>query len=302
MRYYPGTGSLMVRGTFRACSTGPTGGIRNVTSLLFHQVLPLDLPGNEQNIWNAAYRNGLLPSQTFGLLLPGQSVTYSVFRFDEVTIFIGAGYNPEASGVDELTTGKTGWVPGFISIICTIDSKLTDQELLTALVAITEARMSVPGENGFCSPLESGVIIGAENTDRKRENSHRDWNRKIREAIRYGISRLQDNTSPREIPQTPREPSFYIHSTIGGDRWVEWQKGICPYYPCHYKGQRCDFCYCPLYPCEDETLGEWTDGSHGRVWSCAPCTLNHQPAVVRHLRRNPEASHIELKSLLAHNS
>ena len=300
MRYYLGTGSLIVRGTFRACSTGPTGGIRNVTSLLFHQVFPLD-PGNEQSIRNAAYRNGLLPSHSFGLLLPAQILKYSVFRFDEVTIFIGAGYNPEASGVDELNTGKTRWGPDPISIICTIDANLTDQELLTALVAITEAKMSVLGDTGSSSPWESGVIIGAENTSRKQENFQRDWSRKIRESVRYGVSRLQD-TASLGIPPTPRDPSFHIHSSIGGDRWIEWQKGRCPYYPCHYNGQRCDFCYCPLYPCEDETLGEWTDGSHGRVWSCAPCTLNHQPAVVHHLRRNPEASNIELKSLLAHNS
>ena len=39
----------------------------------------------------------------------------------------------------------------------------------------------------------------------------------------------------------------------------------CEFYPCHYEGQYCDFCYCPFYPCGDSsTGGEWIKGKN--VW------------------------------------
>ena len=72
----------------------------------------------------------------------------------------------------------------------------------------------------------------------------------------------------------------------------------CPYYPCHFPGQRCDYCYCPCYPCADEELGEWVESSNGdRVWGCAGCTLLHVPAIADYVKRNPEATLAELKRL-----
>lgn len=59
----------------------------------------------------------------------------------------------------------------------------------------------------------------------------------------------------------------------------------CKYYPCHFNGQDCTFCFCPFYPCKDElTGGKWITGSSGNlVWSCLDCTLIHQPEVVKKL-------------------
>lgn len=97
---------------------------------------------------------------------------------------------------------------------------------------------------------------------------------------------------------TPADgPAFLIYSRFGGGHWVAWSAGGCPYYPCHHRDdQRCDFCYCPLYPCGDETLGEWVVSSTaGAVWNCSACMLLHEPAVADHLRRNPMASLAELK-------
>jgi Zn-finger protein len=55
----------------------------------------------------------------------------------------------------------------------------------------------------------------------------------------------------------------------------------CEYYPCHYTGQDCTWCFCPFYPCEDEEPGgRWVvrqDGS--RVWGCAMCFWIHHPGV-----------------------
>ena len=52
----------------------------------------------------------------------------------------------------------------------------------------------------------------------------------------------------------------------------------CDYYPCHFHGQDCTFCFCPFYPCDDErTGGKWIDSATGgKVWSCEFCDLLHQ--------------------------
>ncbi len=56
----------------------------------------------------------------------------------------------------------------------------------------------------------------------------------------------------------------------------------CAYYPCHFEGQDCTFCFCPFYPCEDErTGGTWVESSSGgQVWSCLDCDVMHQEDVV----------------------
>jgi threonine-phosphate decarboxylase len=52
----------------------------------------------------------------------------------------------------------------------------------------------------------------------------------------------------------------------------------CEYYPCHFEGQDCTFCFCPFYPCkEKKTGGEFVQRSTGgTVWSCAGCNLMHR--------------------------
>ncbi|MCQ2085894.1 MAG: cobyric acid synthase [archaeon] len=54
----------------------------------------------------------------------------------------------------------------------------------------------------------------------------------------------------------------------------------CEYYPCHYKGQNCSFCYCPFYPCEDTDLGKMISTKHGDIWDCSQCLFNHRNNVV----------------------
>lgn len=57
----------------------------------------------------------------------------------------------------------------------------------------------------------------------------------------------------------------------------------CEFYPCHWDGQFCDFCYCPFYPCGDSsTGGEWIKGKN--VWNCKECRWPHQEEVVNCLR------------------
>lgn len=57
----------------------------------------------------------------------------------------------------------------------------------------------------------------------------------------------------------------------------------CEYYPCHFEGQDCTFCFCPFYSCEDErTGGKWVKSSRGgQVWSCVDCYHVHKKEIVR---------------------
>ncbi|MEM2124285.1 MAG: cysteine-rich small domain-containing protein, partial [Methanolinea sp.] len=117
---------------------------------------------------------------------------------------------------------------------------------------------------------------------------------RIAEAVRFGARTLREG-GQRGGRGRPR---FFIYSRYQGDHWAEWVPEECPYYPCHFPGQRCDFCYCPFYPCGDETLGQWvTSGTkNGPVWSCSDCTLLHEPAIADYLIAHPEASLRELKA------
>ena len=56
----------------------------------------------------------------------------------------------------------------------------------------------------------------------------------------------------------------------------------CNYYPCHSKIEDCTWCYCPFYPCKDETLGKFYH--HPKlppqgIWDCSDCTWIHQKDV-----------------------
>lgn len=58
----------------------------------------------------------------------------------------------------------------------------------------------------------------------------------------------------------------------------------CEYYPCHYDGQMCDFCYCPFYPCGDSSTGGfWIKDKN--IWSCENCLFIHDKEKVNCLRK-----------------
>ncbi len=67
----------------------------------------------------------------------------------------------------------------------------------------------------------------------------------------------------------------------------------CPYYHCHYDGQSCSLCFCPLYPCMDPRLGGMVRTKKGTdVWSCEPCYWNHREEVANEIAKRipPTAS------------
>lgn len=90
--------------------------------------------------------------------------------------------------------------------------------------------------------------------------------------------------NPTEEVQDDSEGNYAQHAAvlrtqmarglIAGDRQ-------CANFPCHHPDQNCTFCFCPLYPCEDELLGEFVVSRRtgGRVWSCQKCLWIHRDDV-----------------------
>lgn len=65
--------------------------------------------------------------------------------------------------------------------------------------------------------------------------------------------------------------------------WLGPDRG-CAYYPCHFEGQDCTFCYCPFYPCNDPELGEVLRSRRGgEIWNCTYCLFIHRTEVCRYV-------------------
>jgi Zn-finger protein len=59
----------------------------------------------------------------------------------------------------------------------------------------------------------------------------------------------------------------------------------CEYYPCHFEGQDCTYCFCPFYHCDDTDLGYFISGKKGKpVWSCKDCGWIHVPDTVKRIQ------------------
>jgi adenosylcobinamide hydrolase len=174
----------------------------------------------------------------------------------------------------------------------------SDQGLVDAVITVTEAKSLALRNIGhsFAGTVTDAVAIATEGSgDVRYAGSATEIGQRIHATVFFGTQQaLMRQTGVIQR----KKPSFFIQSSMGGAHWIEWEKKNCPYYPCHFEGQRCDFCYCPLYPCGDTTLGDWIEKpGKASVWSCTRCTLNHDPRVTSHLKRNPEASLEELKAL-----
>ena len=286
MRYFTDTHTLFIRGTFRAASTGLNGGLRPV-STLFNHTVPAGWdhaePGKELAM--VAAGAGLAPD-FFGLLTAVKVQQCCVLQYDFVTVFITAGIRrepPESAGT--------------INIIVTSSEGMEDAALLETIMVATEAKAEALAALGLpLSGTPTDAVIAACEGGQKHRYAGRltGIGLRVRAAILHGIPyAIQSHDSGGQNIQ----PSFFVFSRIKGEHWVEWTPHNCPYYPCHFAGQRCDFCYCPFYPCGDESLGQWSPGSNGnRVWNCAGCTLLHEPVIADYLKKFPSAALPELKA------
>ncbi|MFZ3058952.1 MAG: aminotransferase class I/II-fold pyridoxal phosphate-dependent enzyme [Candidatus Methanoperedens sp.] len=119
--------------------------------------------------------------------------------------------------------------------------------------------------------LKRGIIIrdcasfGLENHIRVAVRK-RSENRRLVEAFSKVIAEWGNELAKKEIGKA-LEKGVTARSRID-----------CEYYPCHFEGQDCTFCFCPFYPCGDvRTGGELIRKSTGgTVWSCAGCNLIHR--------------------------
>jgi adenosylcobinamide hydrolase len=287
MRYYLDKNTLFIRGPFRAASTGIYGGIRSVATLFTHTVPPgwdgTD-PGKEIEL--VAAGAGIGPD-LFGLLTAVPVHEACVLQYDFITVFITAGIRREPPSGD-----------GAINIIVHSSEGMEDAALLEMIMVATEAKaeallaLDLP-----LSGTPADAVIGACGGDPRHRYAGRrtEPGLRVREAVLYGIP---EALRRHDAGISPGRSGFFVFSRLQGGHWIEWSPHECPYYPCHFRGQSCDFCYCPFYPCKDESLGQWVESSHGgRVWNCAACTLLHAPAAAAYLRKFPGASRAELVKL-----
>ena len=282
MRYYSVSDTLFVRGAFRAASTGIEGGIRDVTTLFNHTVLPgWDHAHPEKEIELVAAAAGAGPA-VLGLLTAVPIRHLCVLQYDFITVFITAGIRQEAPGA------------GTVNIIAYSSEGMEDAALLETILVATEAKAEALLAAGRGSGTPSDAVIAACEGEVRHRYAGRitEPGLRVREAVLRGVP---EALRRYERGAANEEPAFFIYSRFEGGHWVEWSPVNCPYYPCHFPGQACDFCYCPFYPCKNEALGEWSaSSSGGKVWNCSRCTLLHEPAVATYLKRYPDAPLEEL--------
>ncbi len=286
MRYFLQDSTLFIRGSFRAASTRIAGRILPVSTLLIHTISPgrkHEAPEKELDL--VAAGAGIGPEYA-GLFTTVPTQDLCVLQYDFLTVFIMAGIRSGAVGKD---------VAGPTSIIVCSSQGMTDAALLETITIATEAKTEALRDFGRnCSgSLSDAVIVACEGVPEHRSSgASTPVETRVHAAILHGI---KEAIRKQESPVKRSRPSFFIFSRFKGEHWIEWSPEDCPYYPCHFPGQRCDFCYCPLYPCGDEELGQWVESSNGgKVWNCARCTMVHEPAVADYLRKHPEASKDEL--------
>lgn len=76
------------------------------------------------------------------------------------------------------------------------------------------------------------------------------------------------------------EARAYIENAL--ENGVIGSNDACEYYPCHFEGQDCTWCFCPFYPCQDDlTNGKFvtSEKGGGEVWSCIDCRWVHREGV-----------------------
>jgi len=290
MRYYLDSDTLFIRGSFRAVSNGITNGARSVSTLLIHSVPPgRSYEDPERELGFVASGAGI-DHDFLGLLTTDPANQLCVLQYDFITVFITAGMKGNEDEENDCP---------FDIIVCSAEGLEESALLDIILVAAGAKTEAILAAGGGMSGTASDAIIAACEGPVKHESAGRltEAGRRVREAVLQGIPEAIQRHNNTGTGSQDR-PAFFIFSRFKGEHWVEWTPETCTYYPCHFAGQRCDFCYCPFYPCKDETLGQWVESSTGgRVWNCARCTLLHEPAVADYVKKFPGASLNELKRL-----
>ena len=263
MRYYRKDSSLFIHGRFRVASTVPGSGLRDFSSIILGAGVASEDEREEKDLAILASKEGIFHDYVGFLSFPGP---ICICQIDTVTTFIKNGNSR-------------------LSIIVAIRESLEDAALLSVLTKTSYCAGITLGEEHRSDIIPGDFIVAMEGQgDFKRFNPDI-----VCASIKKGVA---------EILKPPENDVFFIYSRLSGGEWVRWDRGHCRFYPCHFKGQRCDYCYCPYYPCKDTSLGQWVEGhTKNQVWNCSNCTLLHEPPVAEYLKKNPCAGLSELKKV-----
>lgn len=127
MRYYLRDDGLIVRGNFRAASSGVDGGIADVRTIL-NVTVPRNFSGDAAlAIDRVATEQGFLQPQ-FGLMTAVPITNLCIARYDYITVFVTAGVSD---------SNRT------INIIVISVRPLSDTALLGSMITVTETKMQV---------------------------------------------------------------------------------------------------------------------------------------------------------------
>ncbi len=286
MRYYFRNRTLILRGEFRAACTGIPGGLGQVPTILLHHHEREGSVPDFSNEFNRLIRREGLPWEFFGLVTGLPLRDLCILQHDFITLFISAG-----------APGRDRGSPVPVSMVVHSREGMTDSALLESMMAATAARVEAfhsLGRPSLGDPAD-GVIVACEGeVVHLHGGVSTPIGDRIRSAVLFGI---QEALAGDDGRAGRNRPSLFVFSRFQGDHWVEWVPEQCPYFPCHFPTQRCEFCYCPFYPCKDESLGQWVKSSsnNGPVWNCSGCTLLHEPEIADYLLAHPEAPLAELK-------
>lgn len=293
MRYHYDTDTVYIRGIWRAASTGIDGGISTI-STIFNRTVETNFDHtNPQAYVRSILAEKGYQTDAFCLLTAVSMKNLCILQYDYITVFVTAGLtNPNPDPTRSHT----------INIIVTSDESFSDAAILETIITVTEAKADALRRLGrdFTGTTSDAVVVAAvpakdATPAHTYAGTFTEPGRRIYDAVLHGVMASLD----RQENRVERcSPSYFIYSRYGGAHWVEWQKKNCPYYPCHFPGQACDFCYCPFYPCNDPELGNFVDSSSGgKVWACTNCLLLHQPHTAAHLKTHPDVTLSELKNL-----
>lgn len=290
MRYFLRDGIFVMRGRFTALVSGRQGDdeVKCVSTVITARLPKTDTIQSQQSFFRSFLSKNGYGTDAVSLAVMTPVDRFRVFAYDGIMVFVhSATVDPEEQ-------------PGPVTVIINSREPLPETGLRKLLETAQKARTQAFISAGFPvpDPKTDVIVICCEETEESPNEDERITRAQllVSETIAYGIP---ETWNPQEN-ESQRTPPFYIHSSIGGERWTRWNPEGCPYYPCHPSctNQRCDFCYCPLYPCEDESQGKWLERENGgKIWSCEGCTLVHEPFVADYLTLYPEASVKDLKNI-----
>lgn len=303
MRYYVKNNTLVIKGDFDGISTGINGGRKRVQAVINHQV-PEGFDRRDPLVYMNEVASKLnVEEPYFGLMTAVYMKNLCIVRDGNLTAFITAGISNPCHDPG---------VPGTINVILLACGKMSEGAMASAIITATEAKTKALFDMGFDFTGTTTDTVTVLCDDRKPCDScdipyyeysgtYTDPGRSIYRCVKKGV---EEGIKRQHMASGSRDVNGRIFVLAGGDEpfWVshpkeECGKDRCKYYPCHFEGQDCTHCYCPLYPCEDPELGKWIKSSKGYpVWSCKDCTLLHKREAVEYLAKHPEATTEELKN------